>query len=198
MKKLVALMLCIILILTSTITAFANVVPVKDATTTLLKLNIASSPDDLEYIKKYQSDSKASFTKEDNNFVLEIYEVDRKADKVLITGKAVAKMFGETYELAFDSREFHENEINGTKFYLGCIEDEYNETDTVLVDITTTADFQNAVVSVTVYTGDTAIPKVMLYGDTFEEQINLFNQYRFTFYNNMCECRFRQNKRTWL
>jgi len=164
----------VLLILTSSLTAFANSSVAKKAT---IKLDISTSKEDKEIIKQYKKIGDDTYSKENNNIIMNVTDIQESEDKVLVSGDAVAKMFGESYNFSFKEKELDIKYVKNKKFYTGAfevvIDDKYNG----IIDITAMATFSKTIISFTLLDiEDEDNQSVMLYGNTFKEQVELFNQ----------------------
>ncbi len=174
MKKIFILCLAMILILTWSLTAFANSSIAKKAT---IKLDISTSKEDREIIQQYKKIGNDTYSKENNNIVMNVTDIRESEDKVLLSGDAVVKMFREPYTFSFKEKELDIKYVKNKKFYTGSfevvIDDNYNG----IVDITAMATFSKTIIGFTLLAlEDEDNQSIMLYGDTFKEQIELFNQ----------------------
>ena len=102
MKKIFILCLAMILILTWSLTAFANSSIAKKAT---IKLDISTSKEDREIIQQYKKIGNDTYSKENNNIVMNVTDIRESEDKVLLSGDAVVKMFREPYTFSFKEKE---------------------------------------------------------------------------------------------
>ena len=174
MKKIFILCLAMILILTWSLTAFANSSIAKKDT---IKLDISTSKEDREIIQQYKKIGNDTYSKENNNIVMNVTDIRESEDKVLLSGDAVVKMFGEPYTFSFKEKELDIKYVKNKKFYTGSfevvIDDNYNG----IVDITAMATFSKTIIGFTLLDlEDEDNQSIMLYGDTFKEQVELFNQ----------------------
>ncbi len=174
MKKGFVLCLSMLLILASSLTSFANSNIAKKTT---LKLDISTSKEDKEIIKQYKKMGDDTFSKENNNITMNISSMKEASDTVEISGDAVAKMFGVQYEFSFTKQELDIKYVKNKKFYTGTFDVEIDNNYSALVDITTMSAFSKTIISFTLLDlHDESNQAIMLYGDTFKEQIELYQQ----------------------
>ena len=174
MKKLFVLFLSILLVLITCLVSFANSSVSKKTT---IKLDISTSKEDKEIIKYYKKIGDDTYTKQNNNIVMNVTNIRESNDKVLISGDAVAKMFGTSYSFSFSEKELDIRYVKNKKFYTGAFEVKINDSFDGIVDITAMATFSKTIISFTLLDlNNEDNQSVMLYGDTFKEQLALFKQ----------------------
>lgn len=174
MKKVFILFLTLILILTSSLVSFADS---NTSKITTIKLDISTAKEDKEIIKKYKKIGNDLYSKKDNNIVMNINSVHESDNAVEISGDAVAKMFGKEYNFSFNQQQLDIKFIKNKKFYTGAFDVTIDENYSGIIDITTMSTFSKTIISFTLLdTHDESSQSFMMYGDTFKEQIELFDQ----------------------
>lgn len=173
MKKLIIFLLILTLILTSTIAVFANT---NKQNVGKICLDISASNKDVEYVKKHMNKKESPLSKEQNNIEITFTNIEEKDGLVILSGKVDFKMFGNMYHSDFESQALEIKYVKNKKFYSGCFEVKINENTSALLDITSKDSLSKAIVNVTLIDELDGTQQVMLYGDTFKEQMQLFDQ----------------------
>lgn len=173
MKKILTILLSTALVFTSTFVAFASS---ENSANHTIKLDISENAKDILIIEKYQKKKDLPLSKDKNNISLTFNRVQEDGDIVKISGVATVKMFGEVNRLVFEEKSLEIKYLKNKKFYSGSIETKADENHTALLDITTTYNFSKSVISCTLIDDINDTHQIMLFGNTFKEQIELFNQ----------------------
>lgn len=170
MKKVICMALAFMLIFVTSVTSFGQTVP----PIATLYLNISSNPEDHEIIKELSNVEESALTKKDNNIEIKISDISEETGIVKVSGEIDAKLLGQEQRTTFVNSVLDIKYVDDTKFYTGCIELNLTEEKTILVDITCLHDFSKAIVGYTEFDEVNGTQRLMLYGDTFNEQKELY------------------------
>lgn len=173
MKKISMMLLSIALIFTSSVYSFAA-----NAKDEIIKVNLemTTSEDDLEFIKTHTEEDERLLSSDNNTFAMNVTEVEADGENILLSGNVAAKVFGKMQLFSFEDQNMDIKCVNGVSLYSGIIEAAVDETHTALLDLTATKDFKKVIASLTIVNSENDKQQIMLYGDTFAEQAQLYRQ----------------------
>ncbi|MBQ8563627.1 MAG: hypothetical protein IJ443_07040 [Firmicutes bacterium] len=173
MKKILSIILCMALVLSTASIAMAST---GGAESKVIKLEISSSPEDLEFIKRYAPSENVSLEAIDNQIVMQFEKTSEYEEGVCISGKGSATMFGTSYDFAFKDKGLDRQSAGGQIMFSDSFDVEIDDEYDGIVDITATEDFSQAIISFTLINLTTEEQHILLYGDVFTEQTELFQQ----------------------
>ncbi len=176
MKKYLAMVLALCMVCTTTATAFAFAENTNDnMRNEIIKLELSDDTEDLTVMKESNQGIITNYEIDQNGIQLSLHKETSKDEIVYVTGSGTVLINEINYTFTFNSAPLCEAKSNNKKLYDGVIETvliSEAEKKKAFIDLVSTDDFSQAVISLTVKESD-GTQIFLLYGEPFAAQMAL-------------------------
>ncbi len=174
MRKVITFILCISIVVITTISAYALSITENEAEAFMVELKMTSNEEEIEFMKEFNNGFDCDYNDFSNGIKLNITNEEKKDNKIFIAGEGILNLNGYEMNFYFEKQQIFKTMSEGKVLYDGSVEVILsfgnNDVDGIL-DLTMEDNYTDAVISLTLKNPSDGTQIILLFGDTFESQI---------------------------